>query len=353
MVAKPLTLEQMKNVVGRKGGDIPRVPMFLHKFYNTGTIEKYGQKLTDLSASIVDDCVDLGFIPPNGFKAPEGAPPEYKWAIEPDPGDLETKGVTSRHIVSSTELIDQFIEEMPDPSLPKYFEDARKKVLENPDRYCIGWDFFCLFERSWFLFGMENILCEMMTNPDRMKRLLCALTAYHKTVMTGYAKAGAHGIFTSDDLGTQETLMFSKEIFREMFLPCYEEIASHCHSLGMHFWFHCCGAITDIVDDFIAAGIDVIHPIQPIAMDQQKIAKKYRNKITFLAGIDVQYLLPRGSVQDVINGTKKLIDTFDHEEGGCILAASNGIMPETPLENIEAWLKTAENYGIEKRLGYK
>ena len=147
--------------------------------------------------------------------------------------------------------------------------------------------------------------------------------------------------------------MFSKEIFRDMFLPLYEELAAHCHNMGVDFWFHCCGAITDILDDFIAAGIDVIHPIQPIAMDQQKIAKKYRNKITFLAGIDVQYLLPRGSVQDVINGTKKLIDTFDHEEGGCILAASNGIMPETPLENIEAWLKTAESYGREKRLSYK
>jgi hypothetical protein len=28
-------------------------------------------------------------------------------------------------------------------------------------------------------------------------------------------------------------------------------------------------------------------------------------------------------------------------------------MPETPLDNIEAWLKTAESYGREKRRSYE
>ena len=67
----------------------------------------------------------------------------------------------------------------------------------------------------------------------------------------------------------------------------------------------------------------------------------------------MQYLLPAGSVGDVARGTRSLIDTFDREEGGCILAASNGIMPETPLENIRAWLETAESYGRAKRESYR
>ena len=91
--------------------------------------------------------------------------------------------------------------------------------------------------------------------------------------------------------------------------------------------------------------------LQPVAMDQGFVAGQYRNKLTFLAGIeDVQYLLPKGTVEDVVQGTHRLIDTFDHEKGGCILGTSNSIMPETPLENIKAWLRTAELlYGREKR----
>lgn len=76
-----------------------------------------------------------------------------------------------------------------------------------------------------------------------------------------------------------------------------------------------------------------------------------RHKPAF-AGIRTGLSAAHGSVQDVVEGTKRLVDTFDHEEGGCILAASNAIMPETPLENIEAWLKTAEQYGREKRERY-
>jgi len=352
MSETPLTLEQMKNVVERRGGDIPRVPFFWHKFYNSGTAEKYGYKLRAINDSVVDDCISLNYIAPGNFTSPDDTSPEYKWAIEADPGDLNTKGITSRLVVSSTELIDDVIEAIPNPSVPTYYENAQRIVRDNPDRYCVAWDFFCLFERAWFLFGMENILCEMLINPDRMKRLFRAFTDYHKKVIAGYANAGAHAYFTSDDLGTQETLIFSRKLFRDQYLPLYEEMIDYCHSLGMHFWLHSCGAVTDFLDDFVSIGLDVLHPIQPVAMNQQAVAKKYRNKLTFLAGIDVQYLLPTGTVQDVVNGTKKLIDTFDNEEGGCILAASNGIMPETPLENIEAWLKTAESYGREKRESY-
>ena len=255
-------------------------------------------------------------------------------------------------MVSSPDRIDDFIAAIPDPGRPEYFAAAQDAVLSNPERYCVGWDFFCLFERSWFLFGMEEILSEMLLDPERSRRLLRAFSEYHQKVMDGYAAAGAHAYFTSDDLGTQTGLIFSRALFRRLCLPLYEEMVDHCHRRGMHFWLHSCGAVTELLDDLISAGVDVLHPIQPLAMDQPGVAAQYGKQITFLAGIDVQYLLPGGTAEEVAAGTRALIDSFDREEGGCILAASNGIMPETPLENIAAWLKTAETYGVEKRRAY-
>ncbi len=122
MSETPLTLEQMKRVVERKGGDIPRIPFFWHKSYNGGTIEKHGRALSDLNDSIVEDCIPLYYNAPGDHQAPEGSPPEYKWAIEPDPGeDPGPRGITDRRVVSSTDLIDEFIEAIPDPSDPKYY----------------------------------------------------------------------------------------------------------------------------------------------------------------------------------------------------------------------------------------
>jgi len=351
MPATPLTYDEVRRAVQRQG-NLPRIPLFWHKFYNQGTLDKYGDALQQLSAEVVDDCVSLHYVAPGNYHAPEGCPEDYRWAIEPEPPGWAERGITSRLVVSSTDLIDAFIDQLPDPSADRYFEAVRVATAATPGRYRVGWDFFCLFERAWFLFGMENILAEMALNPARIKRLLWAFTEYHKRVATGYADAGAHAYFTSDDLGTQVTTIFSPALFRSLFKPCYAELARHCHDLGLSFWLHCCGAATDLMDDFIDMGVDVLHPVQPHAMDQAGIAATYAGRLTFLAGIDVQYLLPAGSEQDVVRGTRKLVDTFDREAGGCLLAASNGIMPETPLGNIRAWLKTAEAYGAEKRRSY-
>mgnify|MGYP005649106061 FL=1 len=78
----PLTREQMVNAIGRRGGDIPRVPFGWAKFYNHGTIEKYGERLRALNDSVVDDFVSLHYVAPGNTEAPEGTPEDYKWAIE-------------------------------------------------------------------------------------------------------------------------------------------------------------------------------------------------------------------------------------------------------------------------------
>ena len=351
MPATPLTRDEVTRAVERRG-DVPRVPLFWHKFYNNGTVEKYGDALAAVSAAVVDDCVSLRYTAPGGYQAPEGCPEDYKWAVEPEPTGWADAGITSRLIVSSTDLIDEFIAHMPDPRHDACWQQARAAAAGTPDRYRVGWDFFCLFEGAWFRFGMANILAEMALHPERMERLLWAMADYHKSVATLYAEVGAHAYFTSDDLGTQVGLIFSPEMFRSLYKPCYAELARHCHSLGLSFWLHSCGAVTELPDDFVDMGVDVLHPVQPHAMDQRQVGEDYGGRLTFLAGIDVQYLLPQGTAEDVAAGTRSLIDAFDRPEGGCLLAASNGIMPETPLGNIRSWLTTAESYGAEKRRSY-
>lgn len=103
-------------------------------------------------------------------------------------------------------------------------------------------------------------------------------------------------------------------------------------------------------------GLDVIHPIQHStypggvsAMDPETTARRFGGRITFLAGVDVQYLLPLGSPEEVRAGVRRMIDTFDGPHGGMLIAAGNAIMPETPLENIEACLDEAYRHGQEKR----
>ena len=99
------------------------------------------------------------------------------------------------------------------------------------------------------------------------------------------------------------------------------------------------------MEDMIEIGLDVIHPIQPFAMDAQATVESFGGRISFMPGIDVQHLLPHCTPEEVIAGTKKLIDTFRGPGGGMIFSLSNAIHTDVSYENIEAFMQTAYEYG--------
>ena len=95
--------------------------------------------------------------------------------------------------------------------------------------------------------------------------------------------------------------------------------------------------------------VDVLHPIQKHCMDERAIAAEFGGRISFLAGIDVQHTLQEKDAEGVRSEVRFLMDTFDGPDGGMCIGAGNGIVPGTPLENIEAFLDEALRYGEEHR----
>jgi uroporphyrinogen decarboxylase len=94
------------------------------------------------------------------------------------------------------------------------------------------------------------------------------------------------------------------------------------------------------MDDLIACGVDCLHPIQAGTMDDAEIARRYGGKLAFWIGMDVQKVIPFGTPAEIRAAVRKRIQTFYRPEGGLILAAGNAILPDTPLENIKAYLET-------------
>lgn len=170
------------------------------------------------------------------------------------------------------------------------------------------------------------------------------LLDYYKVIVDRFALLGFDGIFSSDDLGHQRGPMMSPRIFEELYLPLYQEFIAYVHGKGMHFFLHSCGDNTQLLEYLIAAGLDVFHPVQRGCMDEMATARNFGGRISFLAGFDVQHLLPEGSPAQVRQGVRELIDTFYKPEGGLLLAAGNGIMPDTPLDNIVAMLEEMATY---------
>ena len=75
-------------------------------------------------------------------------------------------------------------------------------------------------------------------------------------------------------------------------------------------------------------------------MDAEETVRRFGGRITFLAGIDVQNLMPNASRDEVRREIRQMKQLYNRDGKGMLLAMGNGVMPDTPLENIEAALDT-------------
>jgi uroporphyrinogen decarboxylase len=342
MVREPLTRDEVIQAIERKGGR--RVPLVFHKWWGNGLEEKYGTALNDMAENYPDDIFSVFFNCP-GTTVSTNSNPDYRWGFKENYIGAEKHSIGEKIILlPDWSELDRFFDNFPDPSESGTFDEIEKQLPQAGDRYKLGcwWELF--HERFWEIRGMENLMIDYYEHMDELKLLGSRLLAFYKGTVDRYKAYGFDGIFTSDDLGHQTGPMMSPAIFKELYLPLYKEFIGYVHGKGMHVFLHSCGDNTKLMGFLIEAGLDVFHPVQKGCMDEVETAHKYGDKISFLAGVDVQHLLPEGTVQGVQDGIEKFIDAFYKPSGGLLLAQGNGIMPDTPLENIEAALKTMSLY---------
>lgn len=333
-IHEPLGREDVARAIeGRKPS---RIPMVLARWWGQGLWEEYGERLHELDARYPSDVEHL-----------------WLWPIRPECMGLSwsleaTGGLDSRAVIDDWAKLDEFIEKLPRPETDEALRDlpAIAAKARSDGRYILmgWWNLF--FEKPWTLRGMENLMVDYHENPDEIHRLHKALLdTYLAYLEWGMREFDFDGFFTSDDLGHQTQLMMSPTTFRELIVPYYKPIGDLLKGRGKHFWLHSCGNNTDALDGLAAAGLNVFHPVQKHTMDEVEIARKYRGKLAFLVGFDVQRTLRVGTPEEVRAEVRHLIDTFDFPEGGMLLAAGNGIVAGTPFENIEAFLEESALYG--------
>ena len=342
LVRNLLPREDVIKAIERTGGK--NIPLVFHKWWGVGLEDKYEPKLSEMASKYPDDIFAVFYTAPGNDKSTLPNP-AYRWGYKDDYSDVARHSIGEMYeLLPDWAEFDLLLADFPDPNEPGNFDSVIPALPDAGDRYKLGCWWMLFHERFWTIRGMENLMLDYYDNMDHLKVLGQRFLEYYKVIVDRFAELGFDGIFTSDDLGHQSGPLMSPATFKELYLPLYQEFISYVHSKGMHVFLHSCGDNTELMDYLVEAGLDVLHPIQTGCMDEAYIASKYGDKMSFLVGVDVQHLLPEGSVDEVRAGIRGLIDTFYRSEGGLLLAAGNGIMPDTPLENIEAMLEEISLY---------
>ncbi len=228
----------------------------------------------------------------------------------------------------------------PDPSMEYRFEDIGAWCEANKEHYRIVFT-GDLWERATFMRGMENLLYDIVDNPRFVRSLLRGIADYVLAMMqTLLTRFEFECIALSDDYGTQRGMLMSPDTWRSFIKPLLEEIYALGKKHNRHVFHHTCGHVVPIVPDLIEIGLDILHPIQPEAMDIFQLKREYGRDVTFCGGLRTQDLLPYGTPAEVRAEVEMLKATMGRG-GGYILEPGITIQADVPLENILALIEAA------------
>lgn len=197
--------------------------------------------------------------------------------------------------------------------------------------------------------GMEQAYMDLAVNPELVHYCLDKLFdfSYQNTLRIYEQVPGRVNIsYVAEDFGGQESLLFSANMIREFFIPRMKRMIDLAHEAGVYVFFHSDGAIREIVPDMIAAGIDVLNPIQWRCkdMDRAELKRDFGHQVIFHGGVDNQQTLAFGSVDDVRQEVIYNIEVLG-SDGKYILGPCHNIQAVSPPENVVAMYETGYRYG--------
>jgi hypothetical protein len=310
-------------------------------------VTSYGRDLVDLARQLEWDFVPVPLMPARQefYNAPEllgdytwrdGA--GMVWQYSPETGGLpipifapslaigdltvppefsvdESRLEAIRYVVKELGGTHFIVGAMPDPTFPwRYFD------------------------------GFEGLLLRMATEPEYVRRAISVCLDGAIAWVEAMCDAGCDAVLNGIDYCDNQGPFMGPRLFRQFCQPALAAICEATHRKGKYFVKHCDGYTWPILDDFVAAGADAWHGIQPpIGMDFARLKAKYAGRLCLCGGVNVATLVS-GTPAEVAREVKETL-LVAAPGGGYVVSSGNSLLVGTKYENYLALLGAAREFG--------
>lgn len=245
----------------------------------------------------------------------------------------------------------------PDPLDEGRFAGIKKRadqyVYQEKKAYILGRNSAGIFEIALWTRGFENFFMDLALNPDFAEALLDIITEMKMKYWARALKEVGENVLViseADDLGTQNSLLVSKEMYQKFIAPRHKKLFNFIRKTAqnkVHIFYHTCGAIKEMIPYLMEEGVDVLNPVQVSArdMDTRELKKLFGNEVTFWGGgVDTQRILPRGTTAEVKQEVKKRIEDLA-PGGGFVFATIHNVQGDVSPENFMAMWEALQEFG--------
>ena len=196
----------------------------------------------------------MGFPRGNPLADLKGALPRYEW---PDPDDERICG--------------------------QIYEKA--EGWDPKETFLVGSHRDTLWEKSYMLAGMENVMRAFYAQPDAVRELLRRIMDYQLGIARHYLAIGVEMVTMGDDLGTQRGPLLSPRIVDDFLVPEYRRLFDLYRGHGVLVKWHSCGHIQPFLEVFIDLGVDILNPVQATANDLDAVRRITQGRMALQGGV--------------------------------------------------------------------
>jgi uroporphyrinogen decarboxylase len=239
-----------------------------------------------------------------------------------------------------------------DPGRTRGLREWSRKLYEETN-YCIILSLpVAVVHLSQYLRGYEQFLVDLITDVKFAEKLMSHVIEVYLQIASNVLEAVGPYVDVvtfGDDVAFQDRLMVRPGIYRKFIKPHHRQIVNLIKSKSnAAVLYHCCGAITPLIPDFIEIGMDAINPVQVSAAGMEDTAllkREFGTDICFWGGIDTQHILPFGTPEEVRHEVWLRAGDLS-DEGGYVVAAVHDMQEDVPPENILAMAEAAREYRL-------
>ena len=244
----------------------------------------------------------------------------------------------------------------PDPLDPNHFvgmwETARRIAEEEQRAVVVTQMTAGITEVAAWTRGYLDFYTDLAGNQRLLGRLLDKVTEVKAASwVRALEEVGdfVDVMMLGDDFAGQDRLLMSPMTWRNLIKPRLKHLFDLLHARSSaKLFLHSCGSVREVIPDLIEIGVDILNPVQVSAagMDTAELKREFGKDLVFWGGgVDTQYVLPRGTPDEVSAEVRRRLDDL-MPGGGFVFTPVHNIQGDVPTENLTAMWQTLRQYGV-------
>lgn len=193
--------------------------------------------------------------------------------------------------------------------------------------------------------GFENYMEYSVLYTKEMEELTVKYLEFEIEKIKKMVDLGADGVIICDDIAYNSGPFISPKYMNILVYPYFKQMIREIKQYrDVPVFLHTDGNLNGIFESILECGFDGIQSLQPSAgMDIAEIKRRYGKDICLMGNIDLDYVLPFASTEQVRDTVMKTMEAAAYG-GGYILSSCNILTDAVKPENAITMYATAEEY---------